>query len=68
MGIVYTNSMIDGDEVNIRIREEKAYYAWLKKRSVEVRKITNPSRRQEEWNKLFPKWVPDDSYLEGGIY
>ena len=60
--------LIDGDEINIRNKEEEAYYAWVRERKARILKMSNPARRQEEWNKLFPKWVPDDSYLEESIF
>lgn len=69
MGIVYTVGMlIDGDEINIRNKEERAYFAWVRERKAQILKMSNPARRQEEWNKLFPKWVQDDSYLEGDVF
>lgn len=60
--------MIDGDEINIRNQEDKAYYLWVKERKAAILSMSNSARKQKEWNKLFPKWVPDDSYLEGNVF
>lgn len=60
--------MIDGDEINIRNQEERAYYLWVKERKAAILSMSNSVRKQEEWNKLFPKWEPDDSYLEGIVF
>lgn len=59
---------MDGDEINVRNREEKAYYLWLNQEKNRILKITNPQKKQVEWSRLFPKWTPDDSYLGGEVF
>lgn len=60
---------MDGDEINIRNYEERAYQAWVRQRKSEILSMSNPKRKQEEWNKLFPPFVSDDDWmLEAEIF
>lgn len=59
---------MDADDVNTINAEEKAYRQWVWKERRRILKMTNPVRKQEAWNKLFPPFTMDDSYLEGDVF
>lgn len=60
--------MKDEDDCNTLVFEERAYQAWVRERKNVILNMTDSKRKQEAWNKLFPPFVSDDSYLEGTIF
>lgn len=54
----------DEDSANTVYAEERAYQEWVKDRKKYILNIRDTAKRQAEWNKLFPPYTQDDSYLE----
>jgi len=50
-----TFSMFDTDTLNLIAKENRHEQAEINHRANRILKITNLDRRQNEWNKLFPK-------------
>lgn len=49
--------MLDGDEVNIRNKEERGYNKWEREQKNRILNINNVKRKVEAWRSLFP--TPD---------
>lgn len=61
--------MIDQDDVNTLVAEERQYHIWERAIKNKILGIYNPTRKQEEWKKHFGvKTEPDDSYLLGNVF
>lgn len=55
--------------INTLIAEDKMYYAWEREQKNRILAIYNPTRRTEEWKRVFGgKRESDDSYLLGNIF
>lgn len=48
---------------NDLIAEERGYKKWEQEQKNRILRMTNPKRKQEEWNKLFPIMQLDNDYL-----
>lgn len=60
--------MFDIDTYNQMIKEEKQVKDWEKSERSRILKITNPTRKQKEWSRVFPPVEKrDDSYILNGV-
>lgn len=56
-------------KINTLIAEDKKYYQWEREQKNRILNIYNPTRRTEEWKRMFGiVQAPDDSYLAGNIF
>lgn len=61
--------MLDQDDVNKLVQEEKQYRQWEQEQKNRILRMSSPDRKIAEWKRLFgTKEEPDDSYLEGEIF
>lgn len=57
------------NKINTIITEDKLYQRWEREQKNRILAIYNPTRKREEWKKMFgTKQEPDDSYLLGDIF
>ena len=47
-------AVYDEDSANAVYREDQAQRTWEKERKNQILNMTNPQKKQVEWNKLFP--------------
>lgn len=52
------------DDANDVVFEDRAYDRWVREEKNRILRIPNQKRKQEEWRKLFPTFVSDDSWLD----
>lgn len=58
-----TNMHYSPEYYNDLIAEERGYKKWEQEQKNKILRMTNPKRKQEEWNKLFPIMQLDNDYL-----
>lgn len=46
--------MLDGDEVNTRNQEERAYFKWEREQKNRILNMSNVARKVKAWRALFP--------------
>lgn len=46
--------MLDGDEVNTRNQEERAYLKWEREQKNRILNMSNVARKVKTWRALFP--------------
>lgn len=44
--------------------EERVYETWVKDRKNAILAMSDTRKKQAEWQKLFPPYTQDDSFLE----
>lgn len=59
---------MDIDLINETIAEDKVYQSWVREQKNRILNMSNTVKKQDMWNKLFPKTTQDDSYLTHNIF
>lgn len=51
-----------------RIAEDRAYQQWENEKKNNILKMTNPEKKQEKWNELFPVIELDLDWMNNAKY